>query len=58
MKWEFYSAVDEDFLAYAYDDETNTFFSDTPTRGASHKSLSVTIGFVKRYPSCDICSME
>ena len=57
VKWAFCPAVDDDFLAYINDNETNTRSADILTTGTSHKELAVTRAFGKRYPACGVCSM-
>ena len=58
VKFELYSIVTGDFLAYIDGDDKNTNFVDISTIGTSHKSLVFNSSFGKRYPSCEICSME
>ena len=58
VKFELYSIVTEDFLVYIDDDDKNKKIVDISTIGTSHKSLAFNSSFGKRYPSCEICSME
>ena len=50
VEWGVYFIMTEYLLAYIYYDEAHTHFSDTPTRGISYKSLSVTRSIDNRYP--------
>ena len=58
VKFELYSIVTGDFLVYIDDDDKNKKIVDISTIGTSHKSLAFNSSFGKRYPSCEICSME
>ena len=58
VKWEFYYELFEDFLSYIDYDETNKHSEDVLTTGTSYKAHAVTRAFGKRYPACEICSME
>ena len=48
----------DEFLEYIDDNETNTIDVYITTRGTINKGIEVTRYFGKRYPACDICSME
>ena len=58
MKQQFYSAVDEQLLAYIYHDETNTCATGIPTTGKINKELAVTRAISKINSDYDICYIE
>ena len=50
--------MDEDFLAYVDDYDTNTWFANMPTICKSNKELAIAGDFGQRYPYCEICCMK